>query len=315
MYVDAYRAAVAGRGLDGLVGVAVAASGKAYLVVGSLGLSDTQQASVDVKSGLLHQPDSRSSAALFRRLLLCSSVKAQLIAVTVAHDALLCRVVAASVHGLAGNALGALLRYVRNAHLNRRVGIVPLIARHVKADSLEQLHLAPIVVIPACNDNGLVIVAHTLALLYHHHGGVKHVARKPRRDICALYPQRIGTMAHARGVHSDVMGIGVLYKHVLQSFPCAALVYLYLRLYALVTGVVRETVHRNAHLLTADLQTRVLGVVQRLTALNRNVNGDHLHIPRGGLARCVRGYGLQLRAAGIGGYARKVKLKVEGFQR
>ena len=122
-------------------------------------------------------------------------------------------------------------------------------------------------------------------------------------------------MAKPRRIYGHVVGVGVLNKDIFQGLPCAALVYLYFRLYALVARVVRETVHRYAHLLTADLQARVPCVVKRLTALYGNVNGNQLHVARGGLARSVGGYGLQIGTACVGGNARKVKLEVEGFKR
>ena len=99
-------------------------------------------------------------------------------------------------------------------------------------------------------------------------------------------------MAKTGRVYRHIVGIGVLDKYVVQGLPSAALVYLYLCLYALVACIVGEAVHRDAHLLTADLQTRILGVVQRLTALNGNVYGYHLHVAKRMLAGSVANFKL-----------------------
>ena len=178
MNVYTYCGAVDGGGLDALVGVVVAAAGKAYLIVRSLGLSNREQTARNAEGGLFCQPYGRSRPSLLCRLLPCGSIKGQLVAVAVAYDAFLYRVVAAAVHRLARNGLGDLLRRVRYAHLNGRVGVVTLIACYVKGNGLEELHLAVVVVVPSCHDDGLVIVAHALALLDNHHGGVQNIALK-----------------------------------------------------------------------------------------------------------------------------------------
>ena len=117
VHIYTYRAPVARGGLDGLICVVVATTGEAYLIVCAFCLGDGQQTAVDAKGGLFGQSYGGGRSARFSRLLLCSSVKDQFVAVAITNDALFQGIVAAAVHNLARYRLGGFLRNVRNAHL------------------------------------------------------------------------------------------------------------------------------------------------------------------------------------------------------
>ena len=102
-------------------------------------------------------------------------VEDQCVTVVITNNAFLYRVVTAAVHNLVGNRFCLVSGLVLHLHLYIRVGVVSLITGYVKADGLEKLCLAIAVVVPSCHNDRLRVVAHALALLYHHNCGMKRV--------------------------------------------------------------------------------------------------------------------------------------------
>ena len=128
-------------------------------------------------------------------------VKHERIAIGVADNALLYGVILVSIHHPVSDHLSCVFGGVAHNHIDSWAHGVALIASHINRQGFKQFHLSFGIVAPACHNDRLVIVCHTLTLLNDHHSRVQHIALGTARNVGALNADRVSAVAKTSRVY------------------------------------------------------------------------------------------------------------------
>ena len=154
--------------------------------------------------------------------------------------------------------------------------------------------------------------------IHTHDGRIEIVSDNSWADIDSVNSQRICSVSEnlteaVLRIDAHWVRVGIVDRCSTEFFPLIVEIDLNITEDALITRIVRETIHREALCRSSYGQDRRWSIVQSLLWLDRDINGSHIQVSRSWVIGIIIGDELELTRSCLSEITAQIKLEIESL--